>query len=335
MTTTSTLVTYQTLTRQPNGDIVINYHTSPDGLTLPTDSDGNVLQGQDLADYLQTTPWEDIIPYYSIPDAIEKPITNEMEYKIENGELLGVKNHHFVDDYNEKYSTNLTANTDYVLGTAVISDAALQVNSGASWTNNKFYDFLVDYLTNAPQSYKFYSVSRPDSDSIIPHPTEPDIVAATAIIACTTGSWQLQRAGHQDGTDGSLLTPQGLVSASQSNGQPAPAIPWTGKNRWRFTSIGEDRNDYVCIRPKDGVTFWNRYQQPVNQGDTITNDIPNDYAHNDIISSTSTSVQYIFVVSGILQDTANEGYTRNHMIDCSVSPSLTALTSSTIIKIWR
>jgi hypothetical protein len=311
--------------------MVINYSNTSTGVTLPTDSNGTILQDQALYDYLLVTPWEDIIPYYSVPDAVQRPLTDEIEWNIENNVLLGVRNHHYVSDYNKKYSTNLTANTDYTINTG--TNAAAVNMSLAVWTGTQTSEFNIDVLTSAPAGYKFYSLSSTSTD--IPHPTLPDVVAATSIISCSTGSWQLQRLNHPDGVNGNLLTPQGLISASMSNNVPAPAIPWRGTNRFRFTSLGTDQNDYACIRPVDGTTFWNRYQLSINQGDTISNNVPSDYAYNSIINSTATAVQYMFVVSGSVQDAASNAYAQYQLIDCSVSPSLTAVTPSTLIKIWR
>jgi hypothetical protein len=326
MTTTSTLITFQTLTRNPNGDMVINYSNTSTGVTLPTDSNGTILQDQALYDYLQVTPWESIIPYYSAPDAVQRPLTPEIEWKIENNALLGVRNHHYVLDYNKKYSTNLTANTDYTINDTSTSVILPPV----TWTNIQSNGFDISILTDAPAGYKFYAVTPASTD--IPHPTIPDTVAATPIIACSTGSWQL----NPSSTNGNVLNPQGIGFPCQPDiANVDPGSPWRGSKGFRFTSLNVDQTDYVCIRPGDGATFWNRYQQPVNQGDTINNSVPSDYAYNSIINSTATTVQYVFVLSGSVQDSGSNVYTQYQMIDTSVSPSLTAITQGIVIKIWK
>lgn len=295
---------YDTVVRLPTGELVIQttMAANSDNLILPVHPEtGEVLQGDNLRSYITTNNWDKLVP--KNPEIHTPIVVNDgIAYSIENGDV----------------PVWFSNTVDQLANTYDSADAPTNSNN---WTFISDSTFNVSLLNPQANDYIFFS-NNADLANSIPHPTHSTLVRSNFINVCTVGAWKIQNVNNLAGEDGHIVNPKGTLHPNFPENVNS-AIPWRSKRRHKFTAIGGEKNDWVCIVDKNNE-FWNNEIVFADSGEVVSN----------VASST---MQYMFILTGSVTDASGTNYGPYEFVSAKANKaiSVTANENTSLIKLWK
>jgi hypothetical protein len=290
---------YDTVTRTPSGELVINTVMAANSanLTLPVDPDtGEVLQGDNLRHYITVNNWDKLAPKNKVEGYIPFTASPILSYDIESG---------VVPRWFSAAADKLSDDVDV---------CPTNTTSSNTWSFSNNSVFVVSMLSPQANGFTFYTGASDVANSL-PHPTDTDLVQSKSIYTCTVGSWCITPSIASSDEPYIMMNPNG--TSSKLTQYQNNILPWRYKKRHKFTSTGES-NDWICIMAKDN-TFWNSQLVHATTGQVITN-------------SESSNTQYMFVLTGSVSSNSGKVYNQYQFVSAK---TVTAQENTSLIIIWK